>query len=366
MNVLTKAAAITITAASLFGLSGMASAAQAAEPGTSTTAPSATAVVEPGPGDPGDVGANAYHRGFDITNLSSHRLRLEQLSGVDAEDQLPGVGTILAPGQALNFQIVWLWGRDHSVTPRFSVLNDQGGTIGTYWATMTVSSALAWTEQRSSATTTYGQTGGQVQSLTFMDPAGSVIDVPAGDGQRQAEVLNTLCGNASATCNFTPTSQERLYGPHHVIGKEVANNTPLVQKTIIEEGDEVSLTHSVSVTASAKVTLMKVVELSLSATYGHSWTSTHIFKQTEHLDIPAYHKGWLQGVEPIIRDTGDFNLTMGSTTWNLPGVYFDTPDPTRGGIVEKVVAPLTPTQQDVLPQGVSVLSDELTVSSVIG
>ena len=124
-------------------------------------------------------------------------------------------------------------------------------------------------------------------------------------------MLNTLCGNASATCSFTPTSQERLYGPHHVIGKEVANNTPLVQKTVIEEGDEVSLTHSVSVTASAKVTLIKVVELSLSATYGHSWTSTHTFKQTEHLDIPANHKGWLQGVEPIIRDTGDFTLTMG-------------------------------------------------------
>ena len=103
MNVLTKAAGITIAAASLFGLSGMASAAQAAEPGTSTTAPSATAVVEPGPGDPGDVAANAYHRGFDITNLSSHRLRLEQLSGVDAEDQLPGVGTILAPGPGAQF-----------------------------------------------------------------------------------------------------------------------------------------------------------------------------------------------------------------------------------------------------------------------
>ena len=366
MNVLTKTASVTLAAAALLGLSGTASIASAAEPGTSTSSSSTAAVTPSSGGDAGDIGANAYHRGFDITNLSSHRLRLEQLGGVNGEDQLPGVGTILAPGHALNFQIVWLWGQNHSVTPRFSILDDKGGTIGTYWATMTVSSALAWTEQRSSATTTYGQTGGQIQSLTFMDPAGSVIDIPAGDGQKQAEVLNTLCGNASATCTFTPTKQEQLYGPHHVIGKAIANNTPLVQKTIIEEGDEVSLTHSVSVSASAKVTLVKVVELSLSATYGHSWTSTHIFKQTEHLDIPPYHKGWLQGVEPIIRDTGDFTLTMGSTTWKLHDVYFDTPDTSRGGLVEKTVAPLTPTQQDVLPQALSELSDDLTVSSVIG
>lgn len=366
MNVFTKVAGITLTAAGLFGLSGMASVAQAAEPSTSTTSSSGTAVVESAPGDPGDIHANAYHRGFDITNLSSHRLRIDSYSLRDAEDQLPAVGTIVAPGQGANFQIVWLWGQNHSVQAQFSVLDDQGGKLGSYYATMTVSSALAWTEQRSSASTTYGQTGGQTTAMTFLDPAGTVIDIPAGEGQRQAEVLNSFCGSASATCSFTPTSQERLYGPHHVIGKEVANNTPLTQKTIIEEGDEISLTHSVSVTASAKLALTKIVELSLSATYGHSWTTTHIFKQTEHLDIPAYHKGWLQGVEPIIRDTGDFTLTMANTTWKLHGVHFDTPDPTRGGLVEKMVAPLTPTQQDVLPQALAVLSDELTASSVIG
>jgi hypothetical protein len=33
----------------------------------------------------------------------------------------------------------------------------------------------------------------------------------------------------------------------------------------------------------------------------------------------------------MYRDTGNFTVTLGNTTWNLTGVYFDSPDPTRGG-----------------------------------
>jgi hypothetical protein len=42
-------------------------------------------------------------------------------------------------------------------------------------------------------------------------------------------------------------------------------------------------------------------------------------------------KCWIDAVEPLYRDTGNFTVTLGNTTWNLTGVYFDSPDPTRAG-----------------------------------
>lgn len=49
-------------------------------------------------------------------------------------------------------------------------------------------------------------------------------------------------------------------------------------------------------------------------------------------------------VEPIIRDTGNFTLKVGNTTFNLIGVHFDSPDPNptdgRQPRVETFTAPL--------------------------
>jgi hypothetical protein len=43
------------------------------------------------------------------------------------------------------------------------------------------------------------------------DAGRPVIDVPTTNAQKQADVLSTLCGNANATCTFTPTAQSEYF-----------------------------------------------------------------------------------------------------------------------------------------------------------
>ena len=44
--------------------------------------------------------------------------------------------------------------------------------------------------------------------------------------------------------------------------------------------------------------------------------------------MPAGYYGEISAIAPMIRDTGNFAITMGDTSWNLTGVHFDTPNPT--------------------------------------
>jgi hypothetical protein len=51
----------------------------------------------------------------------------------------------------------------------------------------------------------------------------------------------------------------------------------------------------------------------------------------------------------MIRDTGDFTVTMGNTTWNLTNVYFDCPDPDGAENFGYDEHALTPAQVASLP-----------------
>ena len=116
----------------------MGSIAQASVEGTPPNADSSTtttATIDPAAGEPGDVTTNTYDRGFDITNLSGHRLRLDGYVGAAGEDQLPGLSAIVEPARAIGFQIAWLCGKNHDVAARFSILDSRGSKIGSYTAT---------------------------------------------------------------------------------------------------------------------------------------------------------------------------------------------------------------------------------------
>ena len=67
---------------------------------------------------------------------------------------------------------------------------------------------------------------------------------------------------------------------------------------------------------------------SVTAKYGHTWRESHMFTTGVSNTVPAGYYGEITAIAPMIRDTGNFAITMGDTSWNLTGVYFDTPNPT--------------------------------------
>jgi hypothetical protein len=71
-----------------------------------------------------------------------------------------------------------------------------------------------------------------------------------------------------------------------------------------------------------------MVKLEVTAKYEDEWTSEHEFSQDITVKIPSHKEIWFTHKAPVIRDTGDFTVTLGNTTWHLTGVTFETPDTT--------------------------------------
>jgi hypothetical protein len=179
-------------------------------------------------------------------------------------------------------------------------------------------------------------------TVFFLDPPGTVHQVTAENVQKQAEVLSNLCtkGNLDkklATCKFKAKNRDlRAFGHPHLVGGVIPNCTEHEVINKVEEKDKQELTNSwgVKYTQEFEVgAIFETAKVGIEVEYGGEYTSAHEF--THKLDVPIspLHIGWIEGVNPVVRYTGDYTLTIGNTTWDLRGVYFDYPDPSRQGAV---------------------------------
>jgi hypothetical protein len=159
-----------------------------------------------------------------------------------------------------------------------------------------------------------------------------VYDLPASLAQAQAQALKSLCdGGNAANCQFRATSEAQVDSPTHPVGNALINDTDEPQDTRVTIEDKVGSTDSVEVGVKVGGEIAELLDVEVSAKYGHEWTQEHTFSQDVTVHCPAHHKCWIEAVAPMYRDTGNFTVTLGNTTWNLTGVYFDSPDPTRAG-----------------------------------
>jgi hypothetical protein len=143
-----------------------------------------------------------------------------------------------------------------------------------------------------------------------------------------------------------------MESPTHQVGNALINNTDEEQETDVTISDTVGSTDSVEISVKVGAKLFKVVDVSVTAKYSHEWTREHTFEQKVRVRCPAHTKCWIMGIAPMLRDTGDFHLTLGNTTWNVRGVYFDSPDPNGNGAYEVDSQALSASEQASLPRAV--------------
>lgn len=355
----------------ILGLS--ATAASAAHAGSSQAVAPVTAVDDPAgilphqfPADSGgdDADGSAGNemsaqstRQFTVTNMSGHTLRLGTVFGTEGwpqaktaptydDDSWPLKGTILAPGTALTFE-VHAWGVDHGLTAVFNDVN----TADSVTVYMTVSTILRYSDAKS----TFGPVTTDGGNIVIQDKPGTTFTYGPGQGQAQAEVLRKVCALKTATCDFQATKQDRsdaskghfVLGPWHQRGYAIGNITSLPQESEFTETDKVQLTNSISLSIGSTFTLgdklLSKVEYSVQTTFQTSLMLEHEFKRTEKINIPAGEVGWIMVQQPVVRDTGDFTITMknSNTTWILKDVTFESPDPQGNGKLLKLARPMT-------------------------
>lgn len=292
-------------------------------------------------------------RGYDITNNSQYDAKVVAVRDPGAGDSAPAVGTVLKPGQSLHYEKVFYFMSANQTTVQLDFLKparDGGGKVASagvrlYTETIvgTAHSLVDQFEGRDKVTVTP-----YFNQITISDASPSTVTVNGTDAQAQAEVLNELCGSTRATCTFEQT-KDRQQIRQKVVAGGGWNSQATARKQGYEAVASASATTSLELTASAKVTVMKAVETSISAKAGQSWTSTKTVRDTVEMSISPKHFGWIVADMPMYRDTGTFTIKLGNTTWVLSDVKVDSVDNSRAVLYGTGERPMTAEELHYMP-----------------
>lgn len=278
-----------------------------------------------------------YSTGFHIYNFTSHPMKLTAITGDGNFEGHPEVGSIVQPGdQFQDFELQRWFAHFEEDDAHYDILGDNGQTLGTYTVHM-ATYVLSVDKTSCKVTGPFSTSCGNTDTnFNVQDKPGTVVDVPGGQGQHQAEVLKHFCANdnkASAQCDFHATSQTARSGGEHLV-TSLINNTDREQELTAEKGDTVTEENSVEAgfTVSGEWSaLFGKVSAEFEAKYGHVWTHEHNYSVGNTFMVAPHHRGEIWGTVPMIRDTGDFTVVFHDTTFRLHDVYFDQPDPTSPG-----------------------------------
>jgi hypothetical protein len=295
--------------------------------------------------------------GFHVYDYSQWPIQLIDFAG-EFSGGHPQLGQVITPGNGYHdFELTYNFATNTYGDVSYRLLNNQPGDVHIeptfeIGGTNTVNAVCDLSEPVGActpSTSTKGQS-----NVYYKDAPGTVVNVPASDAQAQANVLAQQCVNGNAsTCQFTPTGETEFDSPAHQVGRALINNTSEEQNTTIGGSDTVGSSNSVDVGTEVGGKIAGLVSVKVSANYSHAWEQSHTFEQTVQINCKASSKCWLSAVQPMYRDTGNFTLTLGNTTWNLPGVYFDSPDPSGDGAYEVNETSLTPNEKATLPKGLT-------------
>jgi hypothetical protein len=307
--------------------------------------------------------ASADSNGFSIVNRTGSTVRLTQISAsptqpyetLDGIARRPLVGLTLAPnGSPLDVELVIrhryaepaIWtelhfvdgqGTDFTVRLKSETFVYRGNDIAEGQATCSVSAnSLSQCNVDTAA-----QIGHPV--VTLLDPPGTARTVPATDAQRQFRVLWDLCQDGGPThCSFEADAADPIstYAPATVIGQPILNcgDKPITVNYIEDHTAYSSTSIGITVGVSVKVTdVFNTVEGKLSATAGHTWGFSQTFKETRRIPVLPRHIAYVSLTLPITRQYGTFTAEINNTTWTLPNVSFDTPDPGHPGARPDVI-----------------------------
>lgn len=291
---------------------------------------------------PPSVGAATYTRGFSVYNLTQHPVTFTGYTRGDPQDiaSAPRIGTVIQPGSAVRFEVVFSFFHDNVVDANFSSLNgvqykatmEVQGVFGQGLATCSASGSASCSPSFERPT----------EQVFLFDPAGTVVDIGAGEGQKQAEVLNQLCRDGSlATCSFkAKLPEQEVYSEYRPVGASITNNSDIPRELRISETEAVSQSDSIQIAKKVGLKVGDIVNIEIQTTLGRTWTSTKTFGYSAVTPVPPHTKTYFVAADPMLRVYGDFTLTAGNTTWILRDVYFDTPDGSRIPDLKPVDEPL--------------------------
>lgn len=144
--------------------------------------------------------------------------------------------------------------------------------------------------------------------------AGSAVTITANAAEGEfydPAALNTSCvepvdglGKADR-CRFEPWTKENFTGAVQRVSGDTVNCTDVNATKSIAWSHATTEENSIQVSVAAQLTLAKdIFSVSITATYGHSWSFTNTETFTEQAPVPARSVAWIERGAPMQRVTG--------------------------------------------------------------
>ena len=293
-------------------------------------------------GDDGVDPGGLITRTLKIQNLTGSALTLTAFNATRTVNNVATVGTVLQPGESTSVTLAQYVFLDNDSYMNFSSQDPEDRR------TFVVDFVLSpfYTDWGCSGVGNNCETSGSTTSgtalLLLLDAPGTVISVPSGQGQKQAAVLNQLCGNSIASCTFKPESfDDTAYSDWKLASDSVSNNTSSNLTTEITVSTSRTTTTGLKLTTSVKAKVFEVVEVGVETSAERTWTNSYTFSQAVTVTAQPGEKVSIESRDPVKRVTGDFTLVIRNTTWNLYDVNFDSPDPDRRSEYSAVTTPIS-------------------------
>ncbi|MFC8436004.1 hypothetical protein [Streptomyces sp. NPDC057253] len=95
-------------------------------------------------------------------------------------------------------------------------------------------------------------------------------------------------------CDFHPQSYWTYTGPRHQVGSSAFNCGSTTNQHAINWSDTTGSSNTFGVAISQSVKFETVFESEITLSYSHSWQTSHTDSETDTVNIPAGHVGWIE------------------------------------------------------------------------
>jgi hypothetical protein len=152
------------------------------------------------------------------------------------------------------------------------------------------------------------RTAGVISALAL---GASLLAVSPASAASDPGVPNLLkaCSWAS-TCVFHPQSFHTYIGPAHQVGAKAYNCANTTTDHAITWSDTTGATNNVGVSITSGMKFWEVYEVEVTASYSHSWQTSHTDSETDTVHIPPGYVGWLTRGTAKEQATGWYDISF--------------------------------------------------------
>ncbi|MGW7367288.1 hypothetical protein ACWGI8_28645 [Streptomyces sp. NPDC054841] len=152
----------------------------------------------------------------------------------------------------------------------------------------------------------------------------ATTSVAAADEQPTRQLLMADCESGLGKCTFnTPKLGEAYLGQFRQVSDSLYNCSTSDATQSMTWSDTVGSTDSLGVSVTAGGKIAGIVDLSVTASYSHSWSSTHSESSSLNMTVKPGEVGWISRAQVMQQVSGTWQTHYDSPKWDHYYWFFD-------------------------------------------